>query len=994
MKDNFLNKYEITCCIDAEGNLCGRIEIAEHIVIDFDKMNIYVNSEIQNISSSYMRVLEKLIINESHVVTYDELKACYYLDHDDYGPALETDTRTQVLRNVIQSLKRYVDIKNKRNEGYYVELDKKIYKFSKENKNDIRDVTELFLKYGLIDDAFDAEIMESEDALDFSKKFFHSGAMEMACSTGDDCLEKLASLSRVFNPITYFDDKDVSENSDVLLEAYSCIVEGCRSNGSKEILKIRGPLGSYKNRILQYLYLSVLKNNKDILPFFIDIALYERMTGNNPDITEDEIVEHFIEDFKVLQSAISSADGKTILLMIEGIRDFSKGDETLYYTISKKLRTLDCKIVVCVDAEFTVNKLHQFKVHPLASNNFSHYMRITSMSLYKRSVCVDFIKACIDISGVVLSSEKSAEKIYDRLDSLKFSSIDAYWLVYILKNHSVEFFDEETSVPALFESICLNALGKPNLLNSTAELAYNFELGSIDFHKTNPLSDNRWQLIRTHRSVLDYLIAKHYVTKIRGLNFDKNNHEENIKKLRFFNMVLQKSITKFVVDMIRGDDDCEYNIMIIAEKYYDKLTLFGKSELTFWMARLQNSARKSRCVKLLKDFNKAEIELYNTTKFNNEAEKRNLAFLIRGISVSLIYENDPQAFKNYVISLLEDKTANEVNRGFHLEYYGDKPYIANKTLLDFKDEVAKGSNTLDILCISLDKRKRSHVKSSNVAVIELMTLCNLIQARCEVAKDKEVLDVRPYISRTIGYLEWIVSNESLNGFNEALHYFYWMHDELSAMIKDKSKTLTYSHASVYNKFSRAKQVDRTGWVNEGIDNPENIVEHMYNCWFIGMLYLPERIDNETYCKDKILKMLLIHDLAETETGDIPRPEKLKKKKAYDCRENIVMQALLLSGTYPGAADIHEYLDNWNEWEQHESINFLIAKDIDNIQTMHQFCMYYLDNPEKYDEAKVNYWLKGIDEIQTETGRDIAFKIILNNPMFEDIFKRFELDFQN
>lgn len=994
MKKTFMNEHEITCCIDANDNLCGILIIDENTVIDFDKMDIFVDSKMQNISSSNMRVLEALILNSPRIVTYDSLKSCYYLDYDDCGPALETDTRTQVLRNAIHTLKRYVDIRNRRNEGYFVELDKKISKFHDVKKRDIRDVTELFFSRGLIDSEVTTEVTGVEDALNFSKKFFHSGAMEFADKDGAECLERLSLLSTVFNPITHLDDNDINNNTDVLTEAYNCIVEECKIKGNKEILKIRGPLGSYKNRIMQYLYLSVLKNNNDIIPFFIDIALYEKMSASNPHMSEDEIVEHFIEDFTVLKTAISSAEDKTVLLMIEGIRDFSKGDETLYYNISKKLRTLDCKLVVCIDAEFTVNKLHQFKIHPLASNNFRHYMRITSMSMYRRNVCVDFIKACIDISGITLPVEKSADKIYDRLESLKFSSIDAYWLVYILKNNSVEFFDEETSLSDLFESICLDALGKPWLVDSAAELAYNFEFGTIDFHKANPLSDNRWQLIRTHRSVLDYLIAKHYVRKIRGLNFDKNKHDDNVEKLGFFNMVLQKSITKFVVDMISGDDDCEYNIMIIAERYYKKLTLFGKSELTFWMARLKNSARKFRCVKLLKDFNKTEIELYNTTKFNNEAEKRNLAFLIRGISVSLLYEGDPLAFRSYILSLLEDKTANEVNRGFHLEYYGDKPYIANKTLLDFKDDVTKGTNTLDILCISLDKRKRSRDKSSYVAVLELMTLCNLIQARCEASDNKDVLDVRPYISRTLGYLEWIVSHEAVSGFNEALHYFYWMHDELSNLIKNKSEGLSYSHASVYNKFSEAKKVSRTGWVNEGIPRPENIVEHMYNCWFIGMLYLPASTDDETYSKDKILKILLIHDLAETETGDIPRPEKNKQKKKYDCRENLVMQSLLLSGTYPGAADIHEYLKNWNEWEANESINFRIAKDIDNIQTMHQFCMYYLDNPGKFSVEKICYWLKDIEKIQTEAGKNIASKIILNNPLFKDIILQYEFESQD
>ncbi len=990
--NSFINKYEITCMIDKTNRLCGYLMLDEKTCVNFDLKDIYINDVALNISSSYMRVLERIILESPRIVPYDTLKEIFYDDHGDDGLAEDTDTRTQVLYNAKLLLSKYVNIKSKRNFGYFIELKKKIYKFNNIDYefDNIRDIPELFFERGLIDTCAENTICEPDEILSFSRKFFHSGATEIADNNGTEVLQELSRLSLIFNPISNLDKRDANENFDVITDAYNCIVEGCRAQNVKEILKIRGPLGSYKSRIMQYLFLSVLKNNKDILPFFVDIALYEKMAESNPDITEEHIVEVFNNDIEFIKSAIASCKDKIPLLMIDGIRDFSRGEETLYYCIRKRLKQLKCKLVVCIDAEFTVNNQHQFKVHPLASNNFRHYMRITSFGLHKRKLGVDFIRNCIEISGVTLFDGYSFEQIYDNLVRLKFSSIDAYWLVYILKNHSVAFFEKSATLSDLFESICLNTLGSNRDVYSAAELAYDFEFGTVDFNKTNPLCDSRWQLIRMHRSILDYLIAKHYVRKIKSLTFDKSNREVTVRKLSFFNMVLQKSITRFVVDMIRGDDDCEYRIMVIAENYYDDLQLFGKSELTFWMARLKNTARKARCVQLLKEYNAREIDRYNKTNFKTESEKRNLAFLIRGISVSLIYEKDKETFKSYIMSLLRDKTANSVNRGFHLEYYGDKPYIANQTLLDFEDELAKGENTINTLCISLDKRSRRHDLTSFVAVLELITLCNLIQARCEAPENTPVLDIKPYISRTVKYLEWIVNHKALRGFNEVLHYFNWMHDELLNFEEDKSSRPVYSHASVYNKFSAAKTVSRTGWVNEGVAKPENIVEHMYNCWFIGMLYLPEKIEDKFYSKDKILKMLLIHDLAETQTGDIPRPEKIKMKRFYDREENVVMQSLLLSGTYPGAADINEYLDIWNEWEIHESENFKIAKDIDNIQTIYQFCLYYIENPDMFNEEKVCYWLSGIEDLLTDVGKDIAYKIVIDNPIFKEIVKQYEI----
>ena len=257
-----------------------------------------------------------------------------------------------------------------------------------------------------------------------------------------------------------------------------------------------------------------------------------------------------------------------------------------------------------------------------------------------------------------------------------------------------------SNIATLYNAICIETLGSRNVLDSAAELAFEFEFGSMDSFDAQANFDVRWRLIRRHRSVLDFLIAKHYINKIEKLVLTRTDMDADVRSLSFFNMVLQKNITRFVVEMLNANEHYEHKIMIIAEDYYNYLSLFGKSELTFWMARLGNKVRRGKCINLLKNFNNTEIQRYKTAKFTSVEEKRNAAFLIRGISVSLIHENDKKTLALYLKTLLTDKTANSVNRGFHLEYYGDKPYIPNQSLLDFEDDVTKGENTFNVLCLS------------------------------------------------------------------------------------------------------------------------------------------------------------------------------------------------------------------------------------------------------------------------------------------------------
>ena len=980
---NAILDYETTCYIDKNDNLSGVLHLDSETHIDFDVRDIFYQSVPQRISSTYMRLLEELIINSPRVVKYDMLFDIYYGDRYD-----AVDADIQVLRNFKSKIDKYITIKNIVKEGYRVELKKKIKKIKVYREN-VHDISELFSQHKQQEKKTEDGVRlisnktstESTTTLEFSGKFFCGGARSLSGASGEQLIDELGKLSSVFHKITHIERIDDTNNeavsNNVVVDAYNHVVPSCKNSQAKEILKIKGPLGSYKNRIMQYLYLTIEKNHKEILPFYINIASYENKTA-------------YMNDIEIVKDIIAKEPNKTLLLMLDGIRDFSCGKESMYYAVRESIKNLDCKLVVCLDSDFTVNNQHRFKVHPLVSSEFEMYMRISSMNLYRREESIDFVGKCIEVFGAKVSKNVTPEMIYDSLVRLNFISLDAYWLVYVLNTAIRDIINVKNNISDIYYSICLSVLGTHQNVDSVAELAYEFEFGSVDFDNTDACFGMWWGLVRNHRSVLDFLIAKQYIKKVSELNLKIGNRSDNIKSLSFFNMVLQKNITRFVVTMLNGIDDYEHQIMIIANDYYDALSLFGKSELTFWMARLQNPKRKKESVYLLQDYKRKELERYEQNQFNSIEEKRDAAFLLRGISVSLIYENDKEALKYYLNSLLTDKIANSVNRGFHLEYYGDKPYIPNKTLLDFEDDITKGENTLTVLCLSLDRRMKKHDVSSYVAILEIMTICNLIQARIEEKAGGNTLNVFPYVEKCIQYLDWITKQRNVRNLKNVKDYFDWMRSELSHLFdaanNAKANRLTYYAANPFNKFSQASTVERTGWVKSGIPYPENIVEHMYNCWLIGMLYLPDKYDIEGYDKNEILRMLLIHDLGETETGDINRPEKEKNRDYYGQEENKVMQAFLLTGTYPSSVNLKAYLSCWDKWDEKENINYFIAKDIDNIQTIYQFCSYYLMYPNKLTEKDVLYWLKGVNEVETDIGREIAEILITRNPQYTDIVK--------
>lgn len=822
-----------------------------------------------------------------------------------------------------------------------------------------------------------------EEAYNLSASFLHSGATQIK-SSSLECIEsELAKMSSLFEDIHIVKHRDERiESVDVAKTIYDIILNSINSNNSK-LLKIKGPLGSYKIRLLQYLYLLLKKKENGILPFYMDVAMYEKNTDFR-DIDGNNKLENLVRThFANIKSYVAGLPNLIPVIIIDGIRDFSSGRDSIYSVIKSELSGLNCKLIVSMDTDFTFNPKNKFTLHPLAGTDFEYFIRIHSLSTYYKEKSIRFIQNCIEIFHINMPYEGvDASVIYDKFVSLGLISMDAYWLKNLLSEMLGNILNTDISIADLYEAICLRDVDSKMLLEA-AKLAYEYEYGSIDFRDSDFYFDKRWKIIRKHRTVLEYLISKYYISQFEKLDY--NNSATIQEQLRFFTMVLPKSLILFIKPMLNKIDDYENKVYPIALNYYDKMSTFERNQLVYWLGRIKSRARIEECNTFLKNKWQEQKKQYFNGEYTNKNQKKNEAFLYRTLSVSLIAQGDKEVAKDYFDSLLNDKMSNEINRGFHLAYYGDNHYIPNKTIFDFYDDPKFGICTFDTLCVSIEAKKRAHV-FNYMLILDLFTTCSLLQSRLEAGDTKRVLVIyKPYAIRTIENVKWILSQRRINDFECIKVYFEWVMGELAKYFVDGN---VYSSAGILNILSKAEKVDRTGWVNRNVLNPENIIEHMYSCWLIGVLFLPEHSEAEGYDKNIILNMLLIHDLGESETGDIPRPEKKHNKAYYDEKENTVLQTLFLSRTYPNAISLSHYADCWNNWYKADGINAAVAKDIDIIQALYQYCCYYVGSEIESDEEDSQDWFDELYEINTHEGRTIAEKLILKNPPFETLVNKF------
>ena len=128
-----------------------------------------------------------------------------------------------------------------------------------------------------------------------------------------------------------------------------------------------------------------------------------------------------------------------------------------------------------------------------------------------------------------------------------------------------------------------------------------------------------------------------------------------------------------------------------------------------------------------------------------------------------------------------------------------------------------------------------------------------------------------------------------------------------------------------------KNISRQGWINKlSLKHPESVSDHSYSMAIMGMVIS----DLEKYDTEKIMKMILLHDLAESHIGDytpgqIMRENKIKiENNAYD----------EIISTLPDIIKL-QYDKIWEEYQKQESPESKIVHQIDKLEMALQAKMY-------------------------------------------------------
>ncbi len=118
-----------------------------------------------------------------------------------------------------------------------------------------------------------------------------------------------------------------------------------------------------------------------------------------------------------------------------------------------------------------------------------------------------------------------------------------------------------------------------------------------------------------------------------------------------------------------------------------------------------------------------------------------------------------------------------------------------------------------------------------------------------------------------------------------------------------------------------KRIQRSGWIDVSVSQPESIADHTFRTAFLCMLYA----DMEGLDPLKMLRMALIHDLPEAVIGDLMPSQKTKESKED---EETAMQNIL--ALLPEIQS-ENYLDAWNEYQKGVTSEARALQQLDKLE---------------------------------------------------------------
>ena len=169
----------------------------------------------------------------------------------------------------------------------------------------------------------------------------------------------------------------------------------------------------------------------------------------------------------------------------------------------------------------------------------------------------------------------------------------------------------------------------------------------------------------------------------------------------------------------------------------------------------------------------------------------------------------------------------------------------------------------------------------------------------------------------------------------------------------------------FEKVLNLKNIPRQGWIEKlEIKDVESVADHTYLTAVMSMVFS----DMQNLNTEKIVKMALLHDLAESITGDIT-PDKITKQKKNEIEADAIKSILQNLPNNISQA----YFKIWNEYQENYTDEAILLHEIDKLEMALQAKSY--QNQGISDEKIVLFLQPAINNIKNKKVKEILNKFL-------------------
>lgn len=305
--------------------------------------------------------------------------------------------------------------------------------------------------------------------------------------------------------------------------------------------------------------------------------------------------------------------------------------------------------------------------------------------------------------------------------------------------------------------------------------------------------------------------------------------------------------------------------------------------------------------------------------------EREILLLQRGIFISQAMLRDEEAAEAYIAKLMSSYADDDLNRGFHREYYGDIPFKTFKPLLSDDASLGPCRKTLAALMSELPTQEAN----APMAQIQLYTVASLVRPR-NLDSSRDFDEVARFLGKEVA------RHGRFNG-------------PFKAFIETTIAEIEYGQYALeayVDDLYEVKLQARTGW--RSLHPPESVAAHQYMVERLADLFVQSTISNRDLDKQRVLELVRMHDIGEAITSDIPSPEKTRQD---EINESDVVQRISLIGALTGSNEFLKLFEAFQVFEQVKKYRHdhsaakavLVANDLDRLDLLIQYHRYIREN---------------------------------------------------